>query len=267
MLVHWQLSSTIALPPPENPTTVYAAEHSTISLIQLRSGLYKNLDLKSNPLYVGFSAFPCSFANSACVVVIVMQNSVAVSYPNRTIVESFNASCLKDNSLTLSYICRTGDIVHTICSGSSTYTVLKNCPPAFSKPSCISLVDKSASIGYSSCTVLNHTATNTTCKCTLNKFSISHNRRRLDASSANSSSSFSLNVGTMLAFVASGAESTVLSAQGLNASEISKEWMVLATMGTLIVVMAALMFLGHSYDATKINDIKQFSKKRIVIVL
>jgi hypothetical protein len=89
-------------------------------------------------------------------------------------------------------------------------------------------------------------------------------RRRRTTSSSNNSE-YSLNVATMLQFVGSGVESTILSAQALDATVVAKEWTVLATLVGLASIVLSFIFLGHHLDekdkkvfvaAKKINGIK-----------
>jgi len=64
-----------------------------------------------------------------------------------------------------------------------------------------------------------------------------------------------LSVTTLLNSVLQDSKSTIFSATLLNESQIQKEWTVLVTISTIIVVVAACMALGHRYDLQDKNDL------------
>ena len=221
---------------------------STASLIMLRSELYSNSYYRSNPILTDFSSWPCD--NSSCSLQFVLQNSVPIrSYKNLTY-EPFNINCRSGHPYVVSFKCSSGFIVYKNCTGN--FQVFHGkCPPQRASASC--------AIGSSGrwtpvCQLVDFTATNTTCSCTFSSAAVAHRRLAGDGNG-----SYSISIVNMLELVTSGMESTILSAQDLNATNAAKQWSVLAALGGLTFVILACMLFGHIYD---VKDTKAINAKR-----
>ena len=210
-------SSSFVLPATQTNSSSSSAV--VVSLISLKSGLYRNRDegnssmrFQSNPLLTEFSSWPCqSQTGSACEVIIVLQNSRPVEFQNRTMGEQVNMTCRgTPEPYSVSHICHSGAVISFNCSGGSrrsTHTL--TCPPISTVPSCRLLLGRS----FAFCRLTHFTSTNTTCVCALS-LSSQHSRRLQSASvEDDNSSTYSLSVVNMMDIIVESAQGTILSAQ------------------------------------------------------
>jgi len=215
--------------------------YPTVSIIKLRSGLYSSYELQSNPLVIYLSTSPCG-SELLCHMVLIMQNSVPVAYSS---VEMLNVSCQLGESKNISYICKSGTKIVSECNGTVSKIVQTHCPPVTPTAVCLSL-QNSINYGNVRCRVLEFSTTNTTCYCVLG-VATHYETRRLSSLSPNQTT-FSINIGTMVSYVMTGAQSTILSAQDLNSSSAANGWTVLVTVGGLAVAVILFMAIGHNFD-------------------
>ena len=146
-----------------------------------------------------------------------------------------------------SFRCSSGYVIDTTCHGNSTVSTIFTCPPTHMVASCGTLNGNTILSKNSSCYLLAYTATTTTCACDLNHHALSTRRNLLQIS--NSSEEFaSVSVTSLLTSISGNLESTIMSAEGLSASEIQHEWTALATFIVLIATILLLMGFGHYTD-------------------
>ena len=213
-----QMSSHLFLPAAHTNSS-FSSSPVVVSLISMRSGLFKNSNsnsgnrstFQSNPLLTEFSSWPCqNTVSNACEIEVLLQNSRPVTFQNRTRGEKVNITCYAALlPYTASRTCRSGAVVKFNCSGSQQSLHTLTCPFVSTAPSCRLLL----SSPFAACRLSQFTATNTTCICTLTRQSPSYQHGRRLGSEDGNMSSYSLSVVNMLETIAESAHETIFSAQ------------------------------------------------------
>jgi hypothetical protein len=237
-----------AISVPLDRSTNIGENNLYVTSISLPSSVSRD-ELQSNPLIVYLSRLPCMPSTSACEIEfavpettsssLVIQNGTALN-------ETATARCQSGIFAATNYTCSNGYVLNFTCDGTWTGRIRRRCPMLRYYSSC-NLLDGQMNVeGVGQCRSVSHSNSLTICKCPLLASSTSIvGDRRLEASLNNSIQGMhSIAVSTLLVAVASGIESTILSASTLNADMIAKEVTVLATLAVLAAVF--IIFIGVS---------------------
>jgi len=238
-----------------------------VSIVSLRSTFYQNGTIfKANPLTVHMSQSPCDRSiNSSCSFEFHLINSRFVQDGNYSMTNGIEIHCRMGVYEEKKYSCPNGHVVDAICNGTHSGAIVYQCPLVGVTTTCATLLGHQLSdLTDSVCHLTKHSADYSVCSCDIND-AIRHNsynfhRRKLSSSTGNSSQAVELSVTTLLKSVLQDSKSTIFSATSLNESQIQKEWTVLVTISTIVVVVAACMALGHRYDLQDKNDLDKRHK-------
>jgi hypothetical protein len=254
------LPATSSERPPSSIVVPMASQATSVSVVSVLSSQYGIEDgLQSNPLSIQFSTSPCAAASLSCTVQVVLQHSQAI-----TLVESAASNDTVDKVCRMgapqnsSFVCSSGHRMDTSCNGSFAGAVRWACPSIQHVSSCAVLQDGTLLSPQLVCKLVNYTSINTTCSCDMLLPDRHFPHRRLLRNS--------VTVSNLVDSVASSSKATILSASHLSASDVQKEWTVLATLVTLVVIIGTLMAIGHHLDAQSkktVDSSKQLDKKSV----
>ena len=260
------------------PTCRQAMTQTNLAASSVSSQLYGDevaQTYDSNPLSLHLSSFPCDNPNG-CNVLIVMQRSAleASSSLSRRRLSAIRlgriSKLITQNEFEkVTLTCEEGFIgeaVHVCsnllnvtvkCDGTAT-TIETKCPIKKWIPNCNMLEGVNTVPGSNRCHLVNYTATNITCSCsllppsvTVSSSSLLNERRWLLSSSLNNTvpvGEYTVNYVSMLVSITDTFEQTVLSAGSLNASTISKGWQAFLVIGTFASIIVALMIVSLQLD-------------------
>eukprot|EP01036_Dinobryon_divergens_P022213 gene22213-30453_t len=252
--------STIYLPSFNNSN----ANDFQVSMISLDSIFFADSpSFYSNPLSITHSNLPCELGS--CNILVHLQNSLKPTTSTHEVFsnESVTTVCKLGVHLTSNYTCRDGYVINTTCNGLISGTVVQRCPSYHSAALCASMGPSGVVDKQSRCELVNVTISRTVCSCQLQTGrSITKARaaRMLgeDSSSSSNSTSSTLSVTAVISTIADSVVTTVFSAQDLSAEAVAKDWVVLATIGTFIVITLGFMMWTHYLD-WKVNSCPQIT--------
>ena len=259
--------SSIELPGLENGNL----KNSKISIISLNSQFYSGgADFISHPISVHHSNLPCQ--EKTCNVTIILSNAMKLPAAIMSN-ESVSVFCKTGVRHVSNHTCKNGNyFLDTSCDGVLSGKVTYYCPAKHFASACSNLDPHSSGDAslLPTCHFVNATASATICSCQLqteviksDHRSAAKTRRLQEASpSALNSSSGSMTVTAVTSAIIDSATKTVLSAADLNAAVIAKEWTVLATLGTFIVIAIGLMIWGNYLDR-QVNFRTQMVKSKL----
>ena len=214
---------------------------------------YLDQNLLSNPLQLYASAQLC--VAPPCYVDVVLQNSEATDFValNQDVdrVEMHEITCLDQDYTVHDFTCQNGQILSVQCTGVAA-TVSQQCPVVHYAGACNSLSGSADAVlagANSGCSVLSYTDTNVTCRCAVP--SQGSTRRALQSVQGHNFTApagYSVSYVSMLAATADSFASTILTADNLNASTVTKGWRSLATLGTLAAAIFFALFWSHHAD-------------------
>ena len=228
----------------------------------------------ANPVAFRFGDYVCSAP--PCVMELVLQNSVpvALSSLNGVALEQFYTKCALGDNSTYRYVCKDGHVVNTTCSGADG-TVAGQCPHTQYDSQCNSLLGQPPSVsddgnsGYGSsngtCRVKAVTDTNITCACEI--VSVTYDAYGVAvppstaASTAGRSSTIDVDYVAMLHAMTTSFVSTFSSAAVLSPSLLGRSWKVLATMGTLSLLVIFALVASNYLDEK--SDSQGKTRKRM----
>jgi hypothetical protein len=229
-----------------------------LAFSSLSNDLYNQMFDSSNNLQLHLTNLPCP----DCSFEITMRRdptatnmSEYVSIPSTVI----NVTCNLGDYQMHKFDCPNGKTYNVSCRGQHEI-ISSKCPSRNYEPHCNLLGDNSLDPIAKSCSLVRYTAQNVTCLCS------SSARRRLAAqnsSSSTSSGEIDVNYVSMMAAVGSNFESTVLSAEDLNASVITKGWIAMVTIGGLFGFFVTALSLAYyaDYRSSRVEPTAKVEKK------
>ena len=281
------------------PTCRDEMTQTNLAATSISSQLYGSSVAKefdSNPLSLHLSSFPCNNEHAEnCKVLVVLQRSTSsgsssplssaarlrrmrLSRSNRlkpadstqVVEEKVVMTCEEGFIGEVAHTCPNGLNVTATCDGTAS-TVETKCPVKHFEPSCSMLTGTQT--GGNSCHMVNYTATNITCACSLlppssftpSSAPTSGRRWLLSSSTTNSSvipqGEYAVNYVSMLLAVTDTFEKTVLSAASLNANSIKKGWQAFLVIGVFTFLILGLMVVSHLLDKTDKAEIEKLEQQ------
>jgi hypothetical protein len=224
----------------------------------MRSELFAGMgaDLNSNPLTVYAPTPLCD--TSPCGVQIVLQNLQAVDFASLeppTGNFTVNTTCAAGQFSDLNATCPNGKVVNLHCNGTEG-VVSQICPVIHYSSACNVVGNTNVATGENTgCSVVSYTDTEIVCLCDV--MHSAPQRRSLSVSGYNFTEpeGYSVSYVSMLSATADTFVSTILTADNLNASTITKGWRALATLGALAAAVVFGLFWSHHTDniAKRVN--------------
>ena len=240
-----------AIAVPLDRSAVAGEDYLYMASISMPSSVSRDA-LQANPLIVYLSRLPC-VSPSSCEIEFTMPQttpSLQLLQNSTTLNETATAFCKTGTLSETNYTCSNGYVLNLTCDGTFTGKFRRRCPSLRYYSSCNLLDNQLNAQGVGQCRDISRSKSFTVCKCPLLTNSTSSYSdpadRRLQAVSNSSiiQGVHSIAVSTFLVAVASGMESTILSASELSAEMIAKEVTVLATLAVLVALF--IVFIGTS---------------------
>ena len=208
--------------------------------------------LQANPLIVYLSRLPCLSSTTACDIQFTLPAAnPRLELPRNftSINETASVRCQYGVRSESNYTCSNGFVLNFTCSGEFVGVIRQRCPSVRYYSSCHLLSSRLTVEGGAQCQEVAQSEFSTICRCPLvtSATPIQGNLipRRLQAFSNDSMQGIhSIAVSTLLVAVASGIESTIVSANELNVDVIAKEVTVLVTM--VVLAVSIIFFIGFS---------------------
>eukprot|EP01038_Epipyxis_sp_PR26KG_P010901 gene10901-14632_t len=230
---------------------IISSDSITIISSVLRTALYGNNKLKSNPINIRFSSSPCASSSnsSSCSLTVVLP--LINTDKNFSMIdkhENVTLYCPKWSYEEYSHTCRNGFIIKHKCDGTEG-SYVSVCPVRRNITICNSLNGFGEAFDVDGCHELYRTASTITCSCLMNN----NNTRRILADSSGSSS---VSYAAMLQSTGKTFVSTFESADNLNGATVSKGWAVLVTMGVFALAMVVALFSSSYADYSQTNSKK-----------
>ena len=218
--------------------------------------------LLSVPLGLRFDQFSCLDTETEkefCSVEIVLQNSLVDSHPLLTgVITEFPAvvhECRNRRPRNVTHTCADGFNITQSCNGTKGALVFQ-CPSPLYSASCVSM-----GTNGSSCELVDFTATNVTCECTLpvrpsspssvrRGSAVSYFQRKAsEEESGDSDTTVSVDFSSAASSTLGEFTTTFRSAGALNANLVLGSWEVLLTLGLIFVLSVMFISYGHMVDA------------------
>jgi hypothetical protein len=231
------------------------AQGGGLVVSSLRSELFDALgaDLKSNPVSLYSTSALC--ASPPCYVDIVLQNSEAVDYAalNMLHMHVMNVTCDADEYTDHDAVCPDGAVLSLACNGTAGI-VSQQCPVTHYAAACNALSGSGDSIlegARSGCTMVSNTDTSVTCRCDAMSSDL-RGRRLLSGHNYTEPAGYSVSYVAMLQSSTDNFVSTILTADDLNASTLTRGWRALATLGSLAAgILIALIWSNQADHKAK----------------
>jgi hypothetical protein len=210
-------------------------------------------EFASVPLGLRFDKSPCSENSNAseCAIVVVLQNvRQHITMPDSNLTtQSHSIECTSDVIRNESYICPDGYVIWLGCNGSAG-VVTSTCPAN-------TFAMKCASIGtdHTTCEMIDFTASNITCRCSLPSRSSTRRRLQDTQSSVEEDSTVSVDVASVGASVLTTFVDTWQGAEDLNANSVVDSIQVLATVA--FVGIAAVVFISYAAVLDQRDELQQ----------
>ena len=199
----------------------------SVSITQFTQNPYVGTNLSSTTIKVQTYYYSTSSDNE---VTVVLQNPAPIIYkyipPERK-----NIQC---NGATQPYLvrvnCTSGFVAHVPCPGNRTGNLIYTCPEVRGQPQCM-LGNGIVLAASTKCRVIAYTSYNTTCKC--RGSANANNTRRLSSVPVNP---IVQEIGASVEIVANEFVKNWESAANLNSSTISKNYIIVATVASLLLL-------------------------------
>ena len=193
---------------------------------------------------------PCSKSSGGCTIEMVFPITKNKTQIDSQTVDVVSAQCDEGQIENIPVTCPNGDTTWIKCNGTAAVINI-NCPVQIEEPKCGIAEDVEGMV----CTPIGEDEFTFTCSCTLPASSDS-NRRRTTSSrwllttsnSTNVDSTISVSYVAMITTTMSTFTSTVISAQGLDASVLTKGWQVIATLGSFMAFIGVALITAHMID-------------------
>ena len=211
-----------------------------LSLVELSAPLADSSDYLSAPLGLRFGSSPCNYtvSNASCFILVTLQYSLldepVISSSNSTNGTIFTCGSEIENKTAT---CPNGETLNVYCNGTAG-TVYQQCPLRSHSKICASIGRDS-----STCTLLQLTASNITCRCSLIP---PFRRRQLEENSDDSE--ISIDFVTAGTSILQEFSSTWRSVDDLTFSRVLGSWEVLLTLGLLAVISVTLLIFAWRED-------------------
>jgi hypothetical protein len=239
-----------------------AIGRTSLSIMSTDAGLYDDGRFISNPVHLEISAVPCSDSSSTdeCSIVLILPRNVdaptALPEEGAVNMETQEVICAEGDTSEHFFSCLSANDLWIKCNG--TFAIIETiCPQITSKPSCSMLLSASK-VDSDFCAMVSFTDSTVACRCSLT--GALEEKRVLATAESNSSVVISMANGmvsvsyvSMLTAVTGSFLTTVKSATKLNTSVVAKGWQVIATLGTVCVLVASAMMFAHFAD----QDVKK----------
>jgi hypothetical protein len=245
---------------------VTVTEVSSLSHINATSGS-SGAPLLSAPLGLRFDQFSClatDSSNEFCTISVVLQNVLADSSPllsgAMVDIPEVSYECKNRRPRNVTHTCDDGFNMTQSCNGTKGDLIFQ-CPAPHYSASCVSI-----GADESSCQLIEYTASNVTCECTLpvrpsqpssapRRGAFKYFHRRVEGEeSGEGDTSVSVDFSSAASSVLDEFTTTFSSAGSLDADDVLGSWEVLLTVGLIFVFSAVFISYGHAVDKREEKD-------------
>ena len=229
---------------------------TSATAISLRSALAPTLpaghSYDANPVVLSLSSLPCSASStnsnnaSHCAVDFSLPHSdpssLLPAFHNES--EVVSIPCQEKVRRSFTHKCSNGYTMVVTCDGSFTGQLNSTCPTIRHRNICYSYGDASGS-----CVLQSSTSMGTICRCYFQS-PIHHRHRQLTQSESESDGGpQSVGAVAVLQSLVDNTQITITSAASLDGDTVSKQYTVLVTIGTLVMVILAAFYAAQKADA------------------
>jgi hypothetical protein len=234
----------------EDPSSAGAV---AVSLSAVRSQLFNQElgltgydQLYSNPLTVSFGGLPCADEADCTFDVELPTESLSDALQVRTPDEYFNTTCAVGDYDAKYYTCATGDVVAVPCDGREAVGSVQ-CPVKYLSPACNTL--RALTVSESACTLKAHTDTSITCSCPVRPSARRLRSMNSFAVTGNSTAAVQeVSYAAMVVEVKDSFVATLVSADHLGLTSLTRGWSVLVTIGLFAAAVLAGLHWAYRAD-------------------